>query len=104
MTADFKQTVYNFTKKIPQGKVATYKQLAELAGNSNASRAVGIFMRENPDAPLVPCHRVVGFDGSLIGYSGKNGLKGKKEMLIKEGVQFNGNKVNLELSQWKVTK
>ncbi len=100
----FRKKVYDATKKIPKGKVATYKQLAEIAGNPNASRAVGIFMRTNPNAPIVPCHRVVGFDGSLIGYSGVGGVLGKKKMLLAEGVKFNGNKVDLAVSGWSNSK
>jgi len=96
----FKEKVYSITNKIPKGKVATYKQIAVLAGFPNASRAIGVFMKTNPNAPLTPCHRVVGSDGSLTGYSGGNGLSAKRKMLLKEGVFFKNNKVDLNLSQW----
>ncbi len=99
MQTSFKDKVYEFTRQIPKGKVATYGQLAKLAGNPKASRAVGAFMRTNQDAPHTPCHRVVATDGSLTGYSGIGGIKTKKEMLIEEGVRFSGNKVNLNVSQ-----
>jgi methylated-DNA-protein-cysteine methyltransferase related protein len=95
------EAVYEIAKKIPQGKVATYGQIARLAGNPKASRAVGYFMKMNPFAPLVPCHRVVGFDGKLTGYSGGDGLETKKEMLVEEGVIFSGEKINLKKSLWK---
>lgn len=98
MTA-FKDKVYELTRQIPKGKVATYGQLAKLAGNPKASRAVGLFMKTNPDAPQTPCHRVVAADGNLTGYSGVGGLKTKKQMLILEGVHFKNEKVNLKLSQ-----
>jgi O-6-methylguanine DNA methyltransferase len=96
----FRDKVYAVTKKIPQGKVATYGQVAKLAGNPKAARAVGAFMRTNPNAPIVPCHRVVGADGSLIGYSGKGGVAAKKKMLLAEGIIFKKDKVNLSFSQW----
>lgn len=98
----FKDSVYEVTKKIPVGKVATYKQIAILAGSPKACRAVGMMMKNNPFAPTVPCHRVVASDGSLTGYSGGNGLITKKKMLIDEGVIFKGEKVNLEISAWKI--
>ena len=101
MLNSFKEKVYIITKKIPRGKVATYKQIARLAGNPKASRAVGMFMKKNPNAPVVPCHRVVGWNGNLIGYSGDGGLNAKKRLLITEGVTFVGNKVDLKASIWK---
>lgn len=97
----FKEKIYSVTRKIPKGKVATYGQLAKLAGKPKAARAVGVFMKINPDAPHTPCHRVVAADGSLTGYSGKGGIVGKKKMLLKEGVHFKGNRVDLSRSQWK---
>ncbi len=101
MATSFKDQVYFFARQIPKGKVATYGQLAKLAGKPKASRAVGVFMKTNPYVPNVPCHRVVGFDGSLTGYSGAGGIKTKKKMLIAEGVQFNGQNVDLSSSAWK---
>lgn len=98
---DFKEKVYEITKQIPQGKVATYGQIARLAGNKKAARAVGMIMKNNPFAPVVPCHRVVGCDGKLTGYSGGEGVKTKMEMLEKEGVSFLKKKINLEKSLWK---
>lgn len=97
----FRQRVYEMTKKIPQGKVATYGQIAKLAGNKKAARVVGMCMKTNPDAPKTPCHRIVASDGSLTGYSGKGGVMQKKKMLIAEGVFFLKDKVNLTRSQWK---
>lgn len=96
----FKELVYEITSKIPKGKVATYKQVARLAGNPKASRAVGLFMKINPNAPQVPCHRVVGSDGKLTGYSG-GGTSVKKKMLIKEGVNFKNSSIDLSSSMWE---
>jgi O-6-methylguanine DNA methyltransferase len=96
----FKETVYKLTKQIPKGKVATYGQLAILAGSPRAARAVGMCMQSNPDAPHTPCHRVVASDGSLHGYSAGDGIPTKKKMLLEEGVSFKGEKVDLLRSQW----
>lgn len=96
----FRDRVYQITKKISKGKVATYGQIAKLAGNAKAARAVGMCMKTNSDAPRTPCHRVVASDGSLTGYSAGKGISTKKAMLLAEGVYFNKNKVDLKRSQW----
>jgi methylated-DNA-[protein]-cysteine S-methyltransferase len=57
-------------------------------------------MKKNPFAPRVPCHRVVGSDGKLVGFSAGNGLVTKRKMLLDEGVQFKQDKVDLSQSQW----
>jgi len=88
-------------RTVPKGKVVTYGQLAKMAGNAKAARAVGMLMAKNPDAPRTPCHRVVASDGTLHGYSGGDGLPTKKKMLIEEGVSFIGDKVDLAKSLWK---
>src|SRR3989344_8321217 len=98
MLQSLKEKVYELTRQIPKGKVATYGQLAKLAGSPKAARAVGMIMKTNPNAPHTPCHRVVAADGKLTGYSGGNGISTKKEMLISEGVLFKGDKVNLLVS------
>lgn len=100
MNTSFKQKVYEVLRAVPKGKVVTYGQLARLSGNTKASRAVGMLMAKNPDAPQTPCHRVVASDGTLHGYSGDGGIVTKKKMLIEEGVLFKGEKVDLKVSQW----
>ena len=97
----FSEKVYKIAAKIPKGKVATYGQLARLAGNKNAARAVGMCMKHNADRAVVPCHRVVASDGSLTGYSFGKGISTKKNILLKEGVVFTGRKVDLVRSGWK---
>lgn len=101
-TSFFREKVYEFTRKIPKGKVATYGLLARLAGNPKAARAVGGFMRTNPDAPHTPCHRVVSKNGNLTGYSLGKGISTKKSMLEAEGVAFIGNRVNLKKALWRI--
>jgi O-6-methylguanine DNA methyltransferase len=100
MTTSFREKIYALTRKIPKGKVATYGQLARLAGKPKAARVVGGYMRTNPDAPHTPCHRVVAQDGKLTGYSMGEGISTKKRMLEEEGVQFVKEKVNLKKSLW----
>ncbi|MGB9728026.1 MAG: MGMT family protein [Nitrososphaeria archaeon] len=78
--------VYKLLKQVPKGKVTTYKALAKAAGNPKASRAVGMFMRTNPYAPIVPCHRVVYNNGRIGGFAGKTRIKDKIKMLEEEGV------------------
>ena len=95
MHKSFCDTVYQITKRIPRGKVATYGQIAALAGSPKAARAVGMCMKTNPHIPTIPCHRVVASDGKLTGYSAGEGLKTKREMLEAEGVVFVGDRVNL---------
>lgn len=99
-TVGFRQKVYELCRQIPKGKVVTYGQLARLAGSPGAARAVGMCMKQNPDAPKTPCHRVVASDGKLTGYSAGEGLSTKKKMLLAEGVMFKGERVDLIQSQW----
>ena len=88
----FKEKVYNLCKKVPRGKVATYKSIAEALG-TKAYQAVGNALSANPYAPKVPCHRVVNSDLSIGGYEGKKGSKEKAMLLKKEGVKIKNNKV-----------
>jgi methylated-DNA-[protein]-cysteine S-methyltransferase len=91
----FAQKVYQLTKKIPKGKVTTYKALAQ-ALNTKAYRAVGQVLKKNPFAPQVPCHRVIRSNGTIGGFNGKSSGKNiqkKINLLKKEGVKFFGKKV-----------
>jgi O-6-methylguanine DNA methyltransferase len=97
----FKEKVYELTAQIPHGKVATYGQLAALAGSPGAARAVGMCMKTNPHPETVPCYKVVASDGNLTGYSAGKGILTKKEKLKTDGVAFLGNKVDLTKSQWQ---
>ena len=97
----FQQKIYSLARKIPKGKVATYGQLAKMAGRPGAARAVGMCMKLNRNAAFVPCHRVVASNGALTGYAFGKGLSTKKKKLLKEGVVFRGTKVDLTASKWK---
>jgi len=82
----FYQAVWNACADIPKGEVRTYGWIAKRIGKPNAARAVGMALGKNPFAPTVPCHRVVGADGRLTGYSGAGGVAQKRRMLKAEGV------------------
>ena len=81
----FSQAVWKACWEIPKGQVRTYGWLARRIGKPKAARAVGRALASNPFAPVIPCHRVVGIDGSLTGYSATGGIKAKRKLLIKEG-------------------
>lgn len=95
----FSEKVYRVTAKIPKSRVATYGQIARLAGSKRAARAVGQLMARNTDPKDIPCHRVVGSTGELTGYAYK-GVLAKRKKLINEGVSFKGSRVNLSVSLW----
>jgi methylated-DNA-[protein]-cysteine S-methyltransferase len=80
---EFQRRVWAATRTIPRGKTLTYSDIARLVGSPGAARAVGQAMAHNPWPVIVPCHRVVGFDGSLTGFGG--GLDMKQRMLAMEG-------------------
>ncbi len=77
----FQQQVLQLTTQIPYGQTMTYKAIASQAGKPNASRAVGRIEATNPMPLVIPCHRVVGSDGSLHGYGGPGGIKLKAWLL-----------------------
>jgi O-6-methylguanine DNA methyltransferase len=101
VTSSFREKIYTFAKRIPRGKVATYGQLARLAGSPGAARAVGMSMKCNPDKYTIPCHRVVSSGGDLTGYAFGKGIVTKRALLKKEGLKFKGNKVDLDSSLWR---
>ena len=72
-------------KAIPYGETRTYQQIAEQMGNPGAARAVGQANATNPMPILIPCHRVVGADGSLRGHGGAGGVETKAWLLKLEG-------------------
>lgn len=85
----FNERCYKILKKVPKGKVTTYKELAKKL-NMKAYRAVGNAMNKNPYAPIVPCHRVVKSDGRVGGFA--EGQSKKIKMLKSEGVEIDENK------------
>ena len=80
--------IYEQVKKIPEGKVATYGQIALMAGNPRWSRVVGYALHSNPEPGVIPCHRVVNKDGKLSKSFAFGGENVQRDMLISEGVIF----------------
>ena len=84
----FQLKVWAYLREIPRGSVKTYSEVAKAIGKPLAVRAVANAIGINPNAPKIPCHRVIRSDGSLGGYSGKGGVKTKRFLLKKEGISL----------------
>ena len=98
---EFRRRVLSAVRRIPVGRVATYGDIAALAGQPRASRAVGNIMRNCGD-PGVPCHRVIAAGGLLGGYGGN--LQLKRELLRAEGVEVGMGRVRgFERARWRPT-
>ena len=87
----FQNKVYEICKKVPKGKVTTYKHIADKMG-TKAYRAVGTALNKNPYAPKVPCHRVINSNGSIGGFA--SGIKNKIKLLKKEGIEIKNNRIS----------
>ena len=83
---DFQKRVWTALRNIPYGETVSYKELAEMIGSPKAIRAVGAANGANPIPIIIPCHRVIGNDGSLTGFGG--GLRLKKHLLELESHQL----------------
>jgi methylated-DNA-[protein]-cysteine S-methyltransferase len=88
LMTDFQRQVLMAALKIPRGKWLTYREVAKAIGRPQAARAVGQALGHNPVPIVIPCHRVLGSDGSLHGYSGGGGIKTKAWLLQLEGAQL----------------
>ena len=88
--------IYEAVKKIPKGKVATYADVAEMAGDRKMARAVGNALHKNPDPSTIPCHRVVNSKGELAGEYAFGGAWKQAQILESEGVEVIDKKVDLE--------
>jgi len=84
----FQRNVWSEIDKIPCGEVITYSQIAKNIGKPKATRAVANACGANPNPITTPCHRVICSNGDIGGYSGSGGVKQKKELLRKEGVNL----------------
>lgn len=93
----FMSRVLSVVRRIPPGRVATYGDVAALAGRPRAARAVGNIMRDC-GRPDVPCHRVVAAGGHLGGYGGSEHLK--RALLVAEGVEMRGARIPLDRFRW----
>ena len=88
--------IYEAVKKIPHGRVATYGQIAELAGDKKMARAVGNALHNNPDPVNIPCFRVVNSKGELSGAFAFGGATEQAERLMADGIEVIDGRVNLE--------
>ncbi|SDK69507.1 methylated-DNA--[protein]-cysteine S-methyltransferase [Natronincola ferrireducens] len=93
MGTSFQRRVWEALLTIPYGKVVAYKDIAIEIGNAKAGRAVGLANKKNKIPIIIPCHRVIGVNGSLVGYDG--GLDLKKKLLALEGVKIVKEKVGI---------
>ena len=85
---EFQKKVWKAIDKIPFGETRTYKELASSIGHPKAYRAVANACGKNPRPIKTPCHRVISSNGSIGGYSAKGGVRRKKALLKKEGINF----------------
>ena len=89
----FQEQIWSLIREIPYGRTATYGELAEKYGDRTLARDVGKAVGSNPLAVIVPCHRVVGKDGKLVGYAG--GLDRKRALLDLEGARNDPRQLTL---------
>ncbi len=94
------ELIYDIVKQIPKGKVATYGQVASLAGNRRWSRVVGYALHANPDPEHIPCHRVVNRLGEVSKAFAFGGENRQIALLEAEGVKTKDGRVDLEKYQW----
>ena len=101
MSGNSYEKIYEVVKQIPKGKVATYGQVAELAGNKRWARVVGYALHVNPDPEVIPCYRVVNKEGRLSDAFAFGGVNQQKLLLEADGIEVVDNHVNMEIYQWK---
>lgn len=83
---EFQKSVWNELLKIPYGETSSYGEVARRIGNPKASRAIGMANNRNPISIIIPCHRVIGANGKLVGYGGGLDIKEKLLKLEKENL------------------
>ena len=96
-----KQRLYSIIQQIPKGCVATYGQVAELAGLPGCARMVGRTLSQLPSGSQLPWHRVIAASGKIILPENSDSFKEQKQRLADEGVRVNKNRVNLSARQWQ---
>ncbi len=100
MISHFSKQVIEIIKKIPAGKVATYGQIASLAGNNKAARQISRILHSSSDKYDLPWHRVINYQGKISLRSG-DGFEMQKAMLENEGVQVIDGRIDLKKYKWK---
>ncbi len=93
--------IYDVVKQIPYGQVATYGQIAAIAGNKRWARVVGYALHANPDPDNIPCYRVVNREGRVSDAFAFGGGNRQIELLEAEGVELTDGYVNMEKCQWE---
>jgi len=102
MKQSFYERIYALVHEIPKGKIATYGQLALLAGSPRASRIVGAAMAKAPAGRNLPCHRVIYTDGRLLPGGAFGGMEIQRQLLQKEGVTFlRDGRVDVKRNLWQ---
>ena len=96
---EFQKKVWKALEEIPYGEISTYKDIAINIGNIKASRAVGMANNKNPIPIFIPCHRVIGSNGKLVGYAG--GLNTKEKLLKLEEIKINDKGIVSVISDLK---
>ncbi len=94
------ERIYDVVKQIPRGKVATYGQVALLAGNPRWARVVGYALHVNPDPDTIPCYRVVNREGRVSPAFAFGGENMQILMLEGDGIKVTDGKVDLSVFQW----
>ena len=95
------QQIYEIVEMIPRGKVATYGQIATLLGNPRMSRVVGYALHVNPDPEKIPCYRVVNKQGEVSPAFAFGGPNRQRELLERDGIEFIGERVDMEKHLWR---
>lgn len=98
------EKIYAIVKQIPPGKVATYGQIAALAGNGRWSRVVGYALHVNPDPKRIPCHRVVNRFGEVSKSFAFGNAPAQEQLLRQEDIDLTDGKVDLKKYQWQPKK
>ena len=94
------ELIYDVVRRIPRGRVATYGQVAALAGNPHWSRVVGYALHVNPEPGVIPCHRVLNRYGEPSTAFAFGGVNEQILLLEEEGVEFENGKVDLSKYIW----
>ena len=94
------EKIYDVVRRIPKGTVATYGQVAALAGNRRWARVVGYALHANPDSENIPCYRVVTKDGRVSDVFAFGGANRQVELIEADGVRFQDGHVIMEEYQW----
>lgn len=95
------ECIYEIVDMIPRGRVATYGQIAKLLGNPRMSRVVGYALHVNPDPEHIPCYRVVNRFGEVSSAFAFGGPNRQRELLEAEGIEFIGERVDMEKHLWR---